>query len=649
MDKNQGIKARATSRRQETYTNRNALNTQQHQQMNREYDDRNYYEQSEDEYFQNSPNVKSTYKSNNSSRRKKRNKKRGKGKFFAVLLVLAVLLGIIGTTVYIEKFGLSKVEMNLSEYYGAIETNELVVILNNEIQEERAIEAEGMQYLPYDLVNNKVNEKIYWDYNENLLLYSYADYTEEVKVDSYIRPDGYGYTVAMEKNETLYISMEYIVNHTDVEYSTFENPNRITVQSDWSERDLVTATKDTQVRYRGGVKSEILTYVTKGEELYYRDSYGDWAEVATKDGFIGYVQEKCISKPSTDTPIRTFKEEVYSSIQVDYAVNLGWHQTTNLTSNGGIDSILSETSGLTTIAPTWFFMEDTTGGIKSLASKDYVDNAHSKGLDVWATLNDFDGAIGSHNETYVALSKTSTRKKIISTVMKDVLAYNIDGINVDIELVSTATGNHFIQFLRELSIECRKNNIVLSVDNYPPKIFNQHFEYAEQGQVVDYVIIMGYDEYYSGSKEAGPVSSITYVEEGIREMLTMVPAEKIINAVPFYSRLFAETPKTTQEIQAQYDTEDAEYLYNVSSISLTMNAAYSRVSEAGVSTTWDDVTKHNYATWVEGDKTYKLWIEDKYSIEEKLKIMQKYNVAGVAAWKLGIENSEVWSVINSYY
>ena len=116
----------------------------------------------------------------------------------------------------------------------------------------------------------------------------------------------------------------------------------------------------------------------------------------------------------------------------------------------------------------------------------------------------------------------------------------MDGINVDFESLSEDVGIHFLEFLRELSIECHKNNLVLSVDNPVPEDFTSHYDRAEQGRVVDYVIIMGYDEHYVGS-EAGSVASLDYVRGGIERTLNDVPKEKVINAVPFYTRLWTET------------------------------------------------------------------------------------------------------------
>lgn len=593
--------------------------------------------------------LRSEGKSHHRSGRRKKKKSKGYITFIIVFLLLVSVAATVAYTIYEEKYGLSSEVMDVNEYYGELESQEaMYIILNNAQIEDTAIERDGVQYLPYNLVRRQINGKIYWDYKENLLLYSTAEQTERIELED--KENGTSRTdVAILENDTLYIATEYILERTDAEIESYEEPLRITVNNDWEDIQTVEVKKDTQIRYRGGVKSEILRELKSGEELVLLETGVDWHQVATVDGYVGYVQPKMLKDAKSLVRETTFEEEIYSHITVDYKISLGWQQVTNMTSNQNLDTILENTQGqLTTIAPTWFFIDDTLGTIKSLASQDYMDKAHAQGLDVWATLNDFDGGIGSQLETYHVLNSTEKRTHIINQVMSEVLKYGIDGINVDIELVSTDAGPHFIQFVRELSIECRKKGIVLSVDNYPPKSYNSHFAWAEQGQVVDYVIIMGYDEYYSGSKQAGPVSSIEYTQDGIEEMLKHVPAEKLINAVPFYSRIWEESDKTDAEKAEDVGTEDEQYDKKVTSSSYGMAGAKAKADQAGADITWDYNTKHNYGTWESDNKTYKVWFEDVDSLTEKLYIMDEYELAGVAAWKLGIEEREVWSAIKEY-
>ena len=79
-----------------------------------------------------------------------------------------------------------------------------------------------------------------------------------------------------------------------------------------------------------------------------------------------------------------------------------------------------------------------------------------------------------------------------------------------------------------------------------------------------------------------------------------------------------------------------------------MDDAAELISSMGAQTEWDDKTKQNYAQWDTDNGTYKIWLEDSQSIEEKLKLIKSNNLAGVAEWRLGWENSGIWDLILQY-
>ena len=336
-------------------------------------------------------------------------------------------------------------------------------------------------------------------------------------------------------------------------------------------------------------------------------------------------------------------DEVYREF-----INMAWHNVTNQDANNAVAQRIAQTKGLTTLAPTWIHVADTNGNISSIASADYVSYAHKQNVEVWMTVRDFDGGISSEQESYELLSYTSRRETLITQLIAEALRVGVDGINVDFEKISDKCGEHYIEFIRELSVKCRQNGLVLSVDNYVPKSFNTQYDRKEQGIVADYVVIMGYDEYYAGSPEAGPVSSYNYVKEGITETLKEVPAEKVISGIPFFTRLWKETPKTEEELKSDKGTDAEQYSTTVESDAYGMDNAQAIVKQAGVDTTWDKKAGQNYATWEADGSKYEIWLEDSKSIEAKLKLMKKYKLAGTAEWSLGQESSDIWNLIQKY-
>lgn len=433
-----------------------------------------------------------------------------------------------------------------------------------------------------------------------------------------------------------------------MEYEVYDNPDRAVITSEWGKIQTAEIKRDTQVRYQGGVKSPILTEISKGSKVVVLDDENDWMKVGTEDGFVGYVKTNALRDAATETTSREFEEPVYTNISKDYTINMAWHNVSNSDANSYILETIAGTKGLTTIAPTWFSLSDTEGNVSSLADSDYVNYAHQSNLEVWAVLRDFHGGINSYDETYEVLSYTSKRTKVINQVIAEAIETGIDGINLDFELISTECGQHYIQFVRELSVKCRQNGLVLSVDNYVPQPYNEHYDIEEQGAVADYVVIMGYDEHTEGSYEAGSVASIGYLKNGITDALESVPAEKLIAGVPFFTRLWFETPKTEEELADEAGTEAASYPDKVTSTAYSMDEAAQIVKNAGAETQWDKETMQNYAEWDADGGTYKIWLEDEQSLEEKLKVIKSNNLAGVAEWSLGMEDSGVWDLILQY-
>lgn len=607
--------------------------------------------------MQNKSTTQRTRSAQNGSNRKRRNgasrRQRKRNLAFKMSILVLIVIGIVGGAFLLKRYSPSKEKADLKKYYGIEQDNQVAVIIDNQILEAKAAMFDGKPYLEYSLVRDYLNDRFYWDSNENILLYTLPEGTIRADVGSneytlQKEKKSEDYTIIKTEGSTAYIALDFVQKYTNIEFKTYEDPQRVMIISDWGKIRTATVKKDIQVRYRGGVKSPYLTEVSKKDKVTVIENEGDWKKVRTEDGYIGYIKKNCLKNEKEETISREFEEQVYTNISKDYTINMAWHVVTNQSANEKVLQTIADTKGLTTISPTWFTIADTDGNINSLASSQYVNYAHQSNIEVWALVRDFDGGIGSYEESYEVLSHTSKRENLVNQLIAEALQTGIDGINVDFEKISAECGEHYIQFIRELSVKCRQNGLVLSVDNYVPKTYNAHYHIEEQGKVADYVIIMGYDEHYSGSYESGSVASLNFVKEGIEATLNAVPKEKVINAVPFFTRLWKEVPKTEEELAEEAGTEAAEYSVKVTSEALGMEAAEQAIADAGAQTTVDEATKQNYAQWEADGATYKIWLEDETALEEKLKLMKEYKLAGTAAWRLGFEKSSVWELILKY-
>ena len=581
-----------------------------------------------------------------SRRRRKRNLILKTG-FFIIVIIAAIAAFFLW-----RRYGPSDQQADRNEYYGIESDGQLAIVVNNEVLEPRGMISDGRAYVEYAIVRDYINQRFYWDPGENVLLYTLPTDTVSVGVGAseYTlanQKTSTDYVILRTEGSTAYIALDFVAQYTDMSYEVFTDPDRAVVVTE-KEETVAEVKRDTQVRYQGGVKSPILTEVSKGDTVAVIEDEGDWKKVRTQDGFIGYLKQNRLRDEQKTTYDRGFEEPVYTNISKDYVINMAWHNVTNSDANSSVLEMIASTKGLNTISPTWFHVADTSGNLESIASSEYVNYAHQSNIEVWAAIRDFDGGISSQEESYALLSSTSSRANLINQLMAAVFQTGIDGINVDFEMISEECGEHYIQFIRELSVQCRKNNIVLSVDNYVPQNYNQQYHRGEQGAVADYVVIMGYDEHYGGSPEAGSVASYDFVKAGIENTLEEVPAEKVINAVPFFTRVWEETPKTEEEIAAAEGTDAAEYTMNVTSTAYGMADARAVVEQAGAQITWDETTQQNYATWEANGVTYEVWLEDAQSLEPRLKLMKDYGLAGTAAWRLGQETSDIWELILQY-
>ena len=569
------------------------------------------------------------------------------------IFTFIIIVGIIAALFLWRRYGPSKERADLDEYYGIKSENQLAVVVNNGILEPGGMLSDGKAYVEYSLVRDYINERFYWDPNENTLLYTLPNDVVSVGVGNKEysvskAKNSVDYTILRTEGSTAYIALDFVKQYTDMDYEVYDNPGRVMICTETGTTTVAEVKRDTQVRYQGGVKSPVLTDVEKKEVVTVIETEGSWKKVRTEDGFIGYIKESALKKEKTEKIDRGFEEPDYTSISKDYTINMAWHNVTNTDANSSVLEMIAQTKGLTTISPTWFHVADTAGNLESISSADYVNYAHQSNIEVWASIRDFDGGINSQEESYELLSHTSNRDNLINQLIAAALQVGLDGIDVDFEKISTECGEHYIQFIRELSVKCRQNGLVLSVDNYVPQAYNQQYHRKEQGVFADYVIIMGYDEHYAGSPEAGPVASYNFVKEGIEQTLKEVPAEKVINAVPFFTRVWKETAKTAEELRQQEGTESAEYSMNVESEAYSMTEVENILSQVGVTPTWDDEVKQNYATWESEGSTYEVWVEDASSLEPKLQLIKEYGLAGSAAWRLGYEKTEIWDLILKY-
>lgn len=556
----------------------------------------------------------------------------------SVLSLAVIIVAVVA--VILAKTKPSKVVKELEDYYQVSE-NEVMIFMQNEIYDRRGLMMDGSVYIDYDTVKNYFNKRFYWDANENVLIYTTP--TEVIRTEVGSRDyfvneskSALPYQIVKTNGQEVYIALEYVKMHSNIEYEMFAEPNRVVIQYRWGEDFLYnTVKKETQIREEANIKSDILKELSIGDKVLYLDldeeTEKGFCKVMSEDGVIGYVKEKHMAEANYETLTSHYQEPVYTHISKDYKINMVWHQVMNMDANASLLEKLATTKGVTTISPTWFSIASEEGDISSLASETYVERAKNAGVEVWALCDDF---TNKEVNMYQLLSYTSRRKKLINELVAAAIKYDLAGLNIDFERITQESAPHYIQFLRELSVKCRNNGIILSVDNYVPSVYTEYYDREEQGVLVDYVVIMAYDEHYAGSEESGSVSSIGFVEKAVNDILTMVPAEQVIIGIPFYTRLWKE------------EVVDGEL--TISSSASGMGTGLNYLSVQAIEPEWNEETGQYYGEYEQDGAKYRIWLEEDRSIELKLKTIFEKNIAGISGWKLGLEKESIWNVIVKY-
>lgn len=551
----------------------------------------------------------------------------------AAVIFTIVLLGVILIYKY---FAPSSEQKDLNSLF-KLKKEEVALVIDDKLLEEHAKKIDNVIYIPANIAAVYMDKRLYVDTVEKKLCYATSDNVIIAKADAKEYTIGrqshsVSQPVLKMDSQQFYISFSFIKEHASCYYKEYKNPSRLVIMSDREAKyTFAVLNSDTRVRTGPGKKYAYLTEVPEGGRVFVEKKVkqeNEYMSVRTEDGVTGYIPLDRVEK-RMEAPWKFEKTpESFEQLSTGETVCLGWHQVMNSTSSAILPNSIEQTKGLNVLSPTWYALSDNSGSFTSLANASYVSQAHAKGLRVWGLINDFKQGL----KLSKVLGVTSIRAKLINNLVASAIQYDLDGINVDFEKVTKDNAAAYLQFLRELTLKCHANDLLVSVDNYSPENYNAFYDLQEQGRIVDYVILMAYDEHYSGDDESGSVSSLPFVERGVKNVLAKVPAERMITALPFYTRLW-------KEVKGQKPKSEP----------YSMSGAENVVRANNASPKWDEATGQYYAQFKSGGATCKIWMEEETSLKKKLQVVKKNHCAGVAFWKLGFERAVTWSMIQEQF
>lgn len=559
-------------------------------------------------------------------------------------VLIALCIGIVMIFIFVigkiidkntpSKTYVSEDEIKEMYYLSGADENQIAIVMQDEIIEEHGFWEDDTIYLDYNFVKQNFNSRFYWDNNENVLIYTTPD--DVIKADVGSREysqtkskNAVEYVIVKTDGSNVYIALDYVKLFSNIKYEYYKDPARLCITYEWNTVDTGKIKEKTQLRTGAGIKKDIITDLSKDTKITLLESKGDWSKAVTDDGYIGYVKNKYIgSRNKVELKNEDYTEPVYTNIKKDFKISMAWHMIVSANDNNKIVDLTANTKGMNVISPTWFRIVDNNGTLSSLADASYVSRAHQLGMEVWAMVDDQ----SPDSENTQVFTYTSKRENMINQLISSAIQYNLDGINVDFEYITSEIAEDYIQFLRELSVKCRNNGIVLSVDDKVPIASNMYYNRKEQGIIADYVAVMAYDEHWGVDSGAGSTASISWVKEGIENTVSEVSPSKVILGVPFYTRIWGEKSDGTVE---SFQTAD-------------MQTSETVIAQNGAQKIWLDELGQNYSEYAAGDITYRIWVEDAASIENKVKLISEYQLAGVSAWRLGSETPDIWNTIVKY-
>lgn len=484
--------------------------------------------------------------------------------------------------------------------------------------------------LSIDTIKKYFDEYIYFDEKYNTVIAASGEYVVKMPLGSRIIDINDEYknvkVSAKKINETVYIPIKELSDVYDIDV-TYNEKVIITT----GDAKFYTVSVNKKIHTKKYEREFCLTteVVSKKEKI---DIFNEEFEtlpddtyvwVRTEEGSLGYVKKSNIGVESIESTPRITSQSETSMPRISLTWEYASNYTPDRTSEKKID-------GLDIVSPTWVYVTNTSGDIKENVSTSYINWALTQGYDVWPTIKNDDIGI---DKTSVLLNDMHARKNFVDKIINLCEKYNFKGINLDFEHMYMNDKEEYAELVRELSSTLRRKGIISSVDvNVPDGSANWSlcFDSKAISDAVDYIIVMAYDQYGASSATSGPVASLAWVEANLKKMIERdkIDNKKLVLGVPFYSRFWKEKNGVVTSTSA-----------------LSMEKAKEYMSKNKNNTVWNEVAGQYVVNYKSKSEDVIIWVEDENSLEKKLELMNKYELAGVASWRRGFETNGVWEKI----
>ena len=535
-------------------------------------------------------------------------------KLFMGLLLIVVLAA--GAFLFVENRGTSKISIKYDKFNFLTE--------DKDIDKDDFCIEDGMIYLSLDYIKEYLDKGIEYDESTGEVKINNNHANKILKLNEYEAKFNSG-TIdlrapVIEKNGKIMLPIEAFIYDYDVRLRYNKDIRLLLLDYRDKEYDLTKTTSETLLRESASKRSPIIKKLPKGAELYVYEEKGKFYKVRMPEGYAGYVLKKDLDQNFEKVSLKSTSKNTS-----DGPINLTWDYTYAEHSEDKINQI-KDIKGLDVIIPTWFSIRNGNGDMIDRGNQNYIKKYKDLGIDVWAYLdNSFDP-----NITHEALSNENTRKKVIDKTLELCKKYGMKGINIDFEHTKIDDRDYITDFVREFR-QAAGDDFIISVDVTPQisaDVTKEPYDRKALAEIADYMVVMAYDQHWGSSDKAGSVAQYKWVEGSVNVLFRNIPNKKMILGVPLYTRLWKEAGG------------------KVTSKTISMDEVARIIAAKGLKPVWDKESQQNYIEYQENNADYKIWIEDANSLEKKVSLVNKYNLAGVGSWRLGFETPNIWDVIS---
>jgi spore germination protein YaaH len=501
------------------------------------------------------------------------------------------------------------------------------------------LEAEQV-LLPYEFLKEHLDPAIYWDEPTQSVIVTTKDKVlrmQSGQLVAYLNKRPVSLQVPVkEVGGTRYIPLEPLEKLYRCSFSRNPETGVLLVEKEGyavQQGSVVSGDEPVRLRLEATHRSPYVAELPSGESVDILGETDDWYRVLSSKGIAGYLPREAVSltemrQVSLDQPVRE-QPSVWKPL--GKKINMTWEHVVKR--NPDVAEI-GPMPGVNVVSPTWFELKDGAGTLLNKADPGYVQWAHKRGYQVWGVVtNGF-----NPDWTQSVLSSYDKRENMIAQIVHYAHMYDLDGINIDFENVYVEDKERLVQFVREMTPYLHELGLTVSMDvtiKSDSDRWSRFYDRAALAKVVDYIAVMTYDEHWASSPQAGSVASLPWTERGLQGVLEEVPAEKLLLGVPFYTRLWKEVKQPDGSVK-------------VTSKALSMARAAEWLRERKLTPELDEASGQLFVRYQDpaDGAVYKMWLEDVTSMQKRIALVHKYNLAGVAAWRRGFEQPEIWKAID---